>query len=193
MAVTKSMRFQIFRRDGHVCQYCGGTPPDVALVVDHVVPAALGGPDTPDNLVTSCRECNSGKSATPPDAPVVEAVSERQRAYLAQMERLAQEAQDHRESRDLDWFTQSWEKCLWGSGWNRDAGPAELPDNWAASVRTWLSRGLTPHDIEFAMRKAQDKDRMRSDDVFRYMAGVCWRMLTQREEAAAEALNGAPE
>lgn len=190
MAVSRALRFQVFRRDGHTCQYCGGQPPDVALVVDHVVPAALGGPDTPENLTTSCRECNSGKAATPPDAPIVAAVSDRQEAYRAEMERLAAAAQSEREAHDLAWFTTSWEEYAWGGGWGGHVGPADLPDNWRGSLRTWLARGLTRDDIEYAMVKAQDKQGMRADGVFRYMAGVCWRMLTQREEEAAEAING---
>ena len=54
MAVTKRMRFEILRRDNHACRYCGATAPDVKLAVDHVTPVALGGTDSPDNLVASC-------------------------------------------------------------------------------------------------------------------------------------------
>ena len=57
MAVTKRMRFEILRRDNHACRYCGATAPDVKLVVDHVTPVALGGTDSPDNLVASCAAC----------------------------------------------------------------------------------------------------------------------------------------
>jgi 5-methylcytosine-specific restriction endonuclease McrA len=71
MAVSKALRFQVLRRDGHACRYCGRTPPEVKLHVDHVVAVALGGADTPDNLVTACSECNGGKSAIPADAAMV--------------------------------------------------------------------------------------------------------------------------
>lgn len=64
MAVSKRLRYEILRRDNHTCRYCGATAPDVPLRVDHVVPVALGGSDTPENLVTACEPCNSGKSAT---------------------------------------------------------------------------------------------------------------------------------
>lgn len=36
--VSKSLRFQILRRDGHRCHYCGNSPPDVKLAVDHILP-----------------------------------------------------------------------------------------------------------------------------------------------------------
>jgi 5-methylcytosine-specific restriction endonuclease McrA len=67
MAVSKRLRYEILRRDNHTCKYCGATAPTVPLRVDHVTPVALGGTDTPDNLVTSCEPCNSGKSSSTVD------------------------------------------------------------------------------------------------------------------------------
>jgi|LakMenEpi09Nov12_1017454.scaffolds.fasta_scaffold00415_3 tetratricopeptide (TPR) repeat protein len=61
--ISSSIRFDIFQRDNHTCQYCGRTPPEVKLVVDHLIPVAQGGTDVFENLATSCEECNSGKSA----------------------------------------------------------------------------------------------------------------------------------
>lgn len=61
--ISPSLRFDIFQRDNHTCQYCGRTPPDVKLVIDHLIPVAKDGTDDFENLVTSCEECNSGKSA----------------------------------------------------------------------------------------------------------------------------------
>lgn len=55
-------RFEIFQRDGFQCQYCGGKPPEVVLVIDHIRSVAEGGTNDAINLVTSCRDCNSGKS-----------------------------------------------------------------------------------------------------------------------------------
>lgn len=60
--VSKRVRFEVFKRDGFTCQYCGATPPKVVLEVDHVDPVALGGTNDMDNLVTSCFPCNRGKS-----------------------------------------------------------------------------------------------------------------------------------
>lgn len=68
MALSKRLRFEVFRRDNHTCRYCGATAPDVKLTVDHVTPTALGGTDDPSNLVTACQDCNSGKSSSSPDA-----------------------------------------------------------------------------------------------------------------------------
>ena len=42
-SITKSVRFEVFKRDGFKCQYCGASAPDVILEVDHIVPVAEGG------------------------------------------------------------------------------------------------------------------------------------------------------
>lgn len=61
--ISNSLRFDVFQRDKHTCQYCGRRPPEARLEIDHLIPVAKGGTDDFLNLVTSCRECNSGKSA----------------------------------------------------------------------------------------------------------------------------------
>src|ERR1039457_6499184 len=77
VAVSKRLRYEVFRRDNHACRYCGATAPDVKLTIDHVVPKALGGSDTdPANLVTACEPCNAGKTSTNPDAPLVADVAQ---------------------------------------------------------------------------------------------------------------------
>lgn len=58
-----SVRFDVLRRDGYTCRYCGRKAPLVRLQVDHVIPWSAGGSDDLSNLVTACVECNIGKSA----------------------------------------------------------------------------------------------------------------------------------
>ena len=60
--VTPKVRWFILERDHHRCRYCGATPEDAALAVDHVVPVAHGGTDDTANLVTACELCNQGKA-----------------------------------------------------------------------------------------------------------------------------------
>ena len=60
-SVGKKLRFEVFKRDGFRCQYCGRCAPDVILEVDHIKPVAAGGKNSLMNLVTSCRDCNRGK------------------------------------------------------------------------------------------------------------------------------------
>jgi len=61
-SLSKSIRFEVFKRDKFTCQYCGGKAPDVVLHIDHVHPVSRGGKNDILNLVTSCYDCNLGKS-----------------------------------------------------------------------------------------------------------------------------------
>lgn len=76
MSVSKRLRYEILRRDNFQCRYCGAAAPDVKLNVDHVIPKSLGGSDKPDNLVTSCADCNAGKTSSMPNAMVVADVNQ---------------------------------------------------------------------------------------------------------------------
>lgn len=50
-------RRAVFARDQYECQYCGSA----AENVDHIRPKSRGGTHTWDNVVASCRPCNSKK------------------------------------------------------------------------------------------------------------------------------------
>lgn len=50
-------RRTVFARDGSRCQYCGSA----AENLDHVVPRSRGGEHTWENVVASCRRCNTRK------------------------------------------------------------------------------------------------------------------------------------
>jgi hypothetical protein len=63
-SMSKKQRFEIFKRDGFTCQYCGRRPPEVVLVIDHINPVANGGDNDILNLITSCNDCNQGKGKT---------------------------------------------------------------------------------------------------------------------------------
>ncbi|WP_343997128.1 HNH endonuclease, partial [Williamsia deligens] len=112
MAVSKRLRYEILRRDNHQCRYCGATAPEAPLTVDHVVPVALGGVDDPSNLATACRDCNAGKSASSPDAPIVAQVKADALVWAAAMQVAAEErAAATAYRRQLcDWFITRWNK-----------------------------------------------------------------------------------
>ena len=62
-SVRKSVRFEVFKRDGFSCQYCGAKAPEAVLHVDHINPVSNGGDNEIINLITSCEACNLGKSS----------------------------------------------------------------------------------------------------------------------------------
>lgn len=63
-AESTRMRFEVLKAFSFTCQYCGRSATDEELVVEHVVPIAKGGPDSPDNWTCACRKCNSGKAVS---------------------------------------------------------------------------------------------------------------------------------
>lgn len=63
IAISKKLRFEVFKRDSFSCQYCGRKAPDVILQCDHVKPVADGGTNDILNLIAACADCNAGKGA----------------------------------------------------------------------------------------------------------------------------------
>lgn len=62
-SIDVRMRFNVFKRDGFSCRYCGAKPPDAILQIDHAIPVSKGGSNDIDNLVTACDKCNIGKGS----------------------------------------------------------------------------------------------------------------------------------
>lgn len=70
MAFTKPIKDAIAQRDGMTCHYCGlplvpsqnsdSLSPDIPQL-EHKIPQSRGGTWALDNLVLSCRSCNSKK------------------------------------------------------------------------------------------------------------------------------------
>ena len=57
----------LFKRDGHLCLYCGARFPAASLSRDHVRPFYQGGEDLWTNVVTACRRCNNHKANRTPE------------------------------------------------------------------------------------------------------------------------------
>lgn len=61
--VTPKIRFEVLKRDNFTCQYCGAHGEGVVLEVDHIIPISKGGTSDMGNLITTCFDCNRGKSS----------------------------------------------------------------------------------------------------------------------------------
>lgn len=61
--INDKLRFEVFRRDGYTCQYCGKSATEAELEIDHVIPVSKGGKNEISNLKTACKSCNAGKKA----------------------------------------------------------------------------------------------------------------------------------
>jgi hypothetical protein len=188
MAISKRLRFEILRRDNHACRYCGAAAPGTVLVVDHVVPVALGGSDEPSNLATACDPCNSGKSATPLDAPVVadvEADALRWARAMAQATEMAQLDLGLRRARREAFLAEIWNE--WTYEYRKRVYPFDLPPDWQDSIDRFWAAGIDSQDFEEAVRKAM---RVNSRDPFKYMCGVLWGWISERQQIAMEIVRG---
>jgi len=184
--ISKRLRFEVLRRDGHRCWYCGISASETDLVIDHVIPVALGGRTEPENLVAACRACNSGKSSVMPNDPYVAFVKEdtqrwataRQMAYDALLAE-EQEVED-----TIDYFAEVW------NGWGYDCAKCDkrhtipLPDDWRDSIRTLIGRGLTDVDFDRFIPIAMRKPKLQRENRFPYFCGCCWNRLDEIERRA---------
>lgn len=169
-AIGKKTRFEIFKRDGFTCQYCGAHPPEAVLHIDHITPVADGGQNDMDNLVTSCDHCNLGKGATSLDSVPAslsaraEQVAEREeqvRGYAevmaAKRERIHQQAWDV-----ADVFVDQFSL----DGIRKD---------WLQSIKQFVEK-IGVSDCLMAMDKAVAYKPWSKDQAFRYFCGICWNI-----------------
>lgn len=191
MTVSKRLRYEVLRRDNHTCRYCGGRAPDATLTVDHVVPKALGGGDEPANLVSACRDCNSGKAASNPDAPLVAEVDEKASQWAQALEiAIARRAEQlDVEGAVLDRFDKKWSSWKITSTGNlirRDG-------NWRNTIRRFIASGLDERSIHEAVDTAIGKKTVKIDGKWPYFCGICWREIDGIHEAARKVLVGTPK
>ncbi len=176
--ISKKARFDIFKRDGFVCQYCGATPPSVILHVDHIHPVAMGGKDDQDNLITACESCNLGKSATPlsriPESlsSKAERVAEKEeqiKGYNA----LLKERADRIES-------EAWEVAAVLE--NNPDLPSYNRQN-LVSIKRFLER-ISFQDVLDSAEIASAKRSFSNKRMFLYFCGVCWGKIRENDNGS---------
>jgi 5-methylcytosine-specific restriction endonuclease McrA len=60
---VKYSRHNVYKRDKNECQYCGTKCKTDVRTLDHVHPKSKGGKNSWENIVTSCKYCNSKKGS----------------------------------------------------------------------------------------------------------------------------------
>lgn len=186
MAISKRLRFEILRRDGFACRYCGLKSED-GLVVDHVVPVALGGATEASNLVAACHDCNAGKSSVHPDDDVVQDVEAAAAEWRAAME-LAAEELDGKAIERIQAVAKVEE--VWSS-WSNDGVALPRPRDWARSVEHFLTAGLSVAKIEELVLVTMNS-KVTNAHAWRYFCGCCWNSIRALQDRAAEILADAP-
>jgi hypothetical protein len=170
-ALSKKTRFDVFKRDGFVCQYCGAHPPSAILEVDHIQPVAFDGTNDMDNLITSCFDCNRGKS----DRQLSDIPQSLQDKAAEVLEREAQikgyqSALNSKKSRISD------EAEMVCDVYERFNKGFTLSEKSMVTVRMFVDR-LGVHEVCDAMERAHVKARKSQE--FRYFCGICWAKIRE--------------
>ena len=178
--LSKKLRFTVFARDGFQCQYCGRNPPAVVLHCDHVVPVVEGGPDSEDNLITSCQDCNLGKAASPATRPLRPGLPERTESIREAEEQLAEyrkllQARERRTDENIETVHHHYQALYWdiyGQDWT-------LTPNGLRSLRQWL-RDWTVEDLKDAFSIAVPRFEPTNDRaLFAYIGGSLRKWRTE--------------
>lgn len=171
IAISKKVRFEVFKRDEFACQYCGEHPPAVILHVDHIHPVAEGGGNEIENLITSCAPCNLGKGARSiksvpmslaDKASLVKEQEEQIRGYQAVMAERRDRIEDE----------------LWKVAEVIDPGSSAngMKRDWTASINRFNEK-LGFDVVLDAAEIARNQYPYGGSRTFRYFCGICWNRI----------------
>lgn len=172
--LTKKVRFDVFKRDGFCCAYCGNKPPTVVLEVDHINPVSAGGSNSIDNLITACFDCNRGKgrhelSVVPDSIQRRAELIEEKMLQVKALDRLIK-ANKRAEEKKIDQIEEIFCKEF----------DSYFSDSFRASVRKFV-QSISIDEVEAAMYRACSKRRDNKTDALKYFCGTCWNIIKERK------------
>ncbi|MBG7616489.1 HNH endonuclease [Brevundimonas sp. BAL450] len=171
--ISKMRRFEIFKRDGFTCQYCGATPPRVLLHVDHIVAVAAGGENDDDNLITACEPCNLGKGAR--DLRVAPESLADKAARVAEAEAQLIGINEILQARRERIEDQAWEVV------DALTGETSIKRDRLVSIKRFIEK-LGVNDVLEAAELARAARIYNDNGVFRYFCAVCWNKIREGEQ-----------
>lgn len=184
--ISKRVRFDVLKRDGFQCLYCGRKPPEVVLEVDHIIPRCKGGKDSMVNLLSSCQDCNRGKSGIPlnciPNAhlPSLEERKER-------LEQLTELARVAIEEQNLAVATIDSIEDFWTRLDKRQSEFSIISSEFRPAVRRFLHY-IPPEEITDAITIAFNS-MIRESARFKYFCGVCWKKIRNKSASCEQIEN----
>lgn len=173
-SISTKTRFEVFKRDGFVCMYCGSHPPAVVLHVDHIVAVAAGGRSDMDNYVTACERCNLGKGAR--DLTVAPMSLPEKAAFVREKEAQLRGYYEVMEARRMRLDNEVWDIIA-----AFDKCAKTFRKDWIQSIKKFVEI-LGFHEVLDAMEKAAAKCPRYDNDRFKYFCGICWTIIKQSEE-----------
>jgi hypothetical protein len=154
--------------------------------------ASLGGTDTPDNLVTSCEPCNSGKSSSTVDSSLVANVSDDALRWADAMKQAAENLREQ-EAPKLKYreaFLGEWNR--WGSGTGEARKPVDLPGDWKASVERFRIAGLPAWMWADIVDASMGNEKVLTANKFKYCCGIAWNRVTELQAEAGRIVGTKP-
>ena len=170
-SVSTRRRFEIFKRDGFTCQYCGKRPPNTILHLDHIIPVSKGGTNQTENLITACIDCNLGKSNILLDnsKESLQHITERKKEAAKQLRAYIKSCKEERRMKSLivdeveAVFTEQFDLIFTEAS--------------RQSILRFHEK-LPLSDLIFAMEKAVARIND-SNECFRYFCGICHSKIKQ--------------
>lgn len=177
MAITKKMRFEVFKRDGFRCAYCGKTPPEVILEVDHITPKSKKGKDDINNLITSCFDCNRGKRDIPlnripnqmtENLEILKSKENQIKEYRKYCKKI-----ERRINKDISEIDNIFQETYPGRCLN---------DKFkTVSVKLFI-KTLPLEEVKDAINIATSYKENDYEACVRYFCGICWRKINQNKD-----------
>jgi len=172
--ISKKLRFEIFKRDEFICQYCGDTPPRVVLEVDHVQPVCEGGNNDEDNLITSCFDCNRGKGgrllSRAPEAVKSKAAKIKEKELQIEAYNKLKKKKRERLELSTDYVEQEYQKVFPDS---------IFTDRFRTSIRNNFLSKFDHYELEEFMEIACARFPRNGEKAIKYFCGICWNRIKE--------------
>lgn len=176
MAISKKLRFEVFKRDGFACGYCGKTPPEVTLEIDHINPKSKGGKDDINGLLTACFDCNRGKrdivlKKIPGTLRDNLEILKEKEIQLTEYNKFIKKI-ERRIQREMVEVDDVFSSCF---------TDRVLSDNFKNVSLKRFFNSLPKNEIVSAMRLACDKISDDSSRAIAYFCGICWNKIKGKD------------
>jgi len=179
VAISKTLRFETFKRDNFQCQYCGRTPPEVTLEIDHIQPRKKKGKDNPENLITSCFDCNRGKGTR--DLKIIpKSIGEKIEVFKERELQLGglykfQEKVRRRIEKDINYIDEKWHVLSGEKDYSfNEYGRMQIKN---------LLRHFSKYEIEEAIEISFGiKPYLSFNSRFRYVCGILWNKKRRKKQ-----------
>lgn len=176
ISISKKTRFEVFKRDFFKCGYCGSeVGAGVVLEIDHIIPVAEGGTNVMENLITSCFDCNRGKSKN-----LLSSIDERFKVNVEKSNQFKEqknqvlaflEFQNNQKEIERQIFSQAISPLI--------NSKCYLPSDWESSVRFFLKH-LGLEEVFNSSKQAADTAKVWESKKFTYFCGICHKKIKSK-------------